>query len=403
MGRWWQWSWIVCCKEMLDGIRDRRSVLSTLIIPLMAPAMMVFMFNTLAERQRAAGDEPVYINGAENAPQLVEWIKQQDVKVLAGPDNAKEAVREGETAAVLVIPPDFMADFTLAKSAEVELIQDGSRPDFQPQVHRLRQLLRAYSRHMANLRLIVRGVSPELAQPLDIAEIDVASARQRSVMVLSFIPIFVILSAFMAGANIAIDGTAGERERRSLEPLLINPVSRHAIVVGKWGACVVFAFVGVALTLLYIGMALTFLPLAELGLQFSLGFGEVVGVLASTLPLAFLASGLQLLVSTFARSFKEAQTYISMLIFLPTVPTVIDAVNPLGRQDWMAWVPLLGQQVLLKAVLGGETPGGVVFCRCRLSVCCGRAVMCVGDGALILSRRNHFWALSGYDRDLKAR
>ena len=357
----WKWAWIVARKELLEGLRDRRSVMAALIMPLFGPLMMVFTFNTVAERQRDAVDLPVHISGGEYAPHLVEWFEQRDVEVHPGPDNPKEAVRNGEVPAVLVVPEDYAATFASGESVELQLVYDGARLDTQPQVGRLRGLANAYSRHMGNLRLIVRGVSPELAQPLRVEDADLASRSQRSVVMLSFIPIFVVLAAFLCGANLAIDISAGERERRSLEPLLVNPVSRRALVAGKWLACVVFACVGTGVTLVCIGVALTRLPLAELGLRLNLGPVEVIGVLAAVLPLAFLASGLQLLVSTFARSFKEAQTYISLLIFAPMLPTLVDALSPIGRQDWMAWVPILGQHVLLKAVLGGEQPALWVF------------------------------------------
>ena len=350
-----KWIWVVARKEMIEGCRDRRSLMAALILPLFGPMFMVFTFNTVAERQRSAAELPVYISGGAHAPHLVEWIEQRDIEVLPGPDDPKEAVRQGEMAAVLVVPEDYAASFATGEGVEIQLVYDGARMDAQPQVGQVRGLVNAYSRHMGNLRLMVRGVSPELAHPLRLEDVDIASRRQRSVVVLNFIPMFIVLAAFLSGANLAIDISAGERERRSLEPLLVNPVSRRALAIGKWFACVCFAFGGTGLTLLCISVALTRLPLAEMGMRLSLSPLDIVGVLAAVMPLAFLASGVQLLVSTFARSFKEAQTYISLLIFMPMAPSVVDMLSPIGRQDWMAWVPLLGQQVLLKAVLGGES------------------------------------------------
>ena len=165
---------------------------------------------------------------------------------------------------------------------------------------------------------------------------------------------FVILAAFVTGMNVAIDTTAGERERASLEPLLINPVPRTVIVLGKWLAAVVFSGIGVMLTLASVVLALGRVPLHQLGLHLEVGPPEALGILAATLPLAFFASGLQVLVATFARSFKEAQTYLSLLLFLPMIPGFIGSIQPLRTAAWMYPVPALSQQVLITEVLRAE-------------------------------------------------
>lgn len=354
-------------KEVLDGVRDRRSVMSALLFPFLGPMMIVFMFNTIAERQRESADIDIPVVGAAYAPGLIDWIERSGTSVVEGPADPQEAVRSRERDFVLVIPANFAEDFAQGRTAEVELVHDGSRKDPAAAVRKVRTLVSSYSKMLGNLRLIARGVSPQVSHPVDIDEVDVASARKKAAHFLTFIPMFVILASFVTGMNIAVDATAGERERLSLEPLLINPVPRSGIVLGKWLAAVLFSSIGVLLTLASVMLALQRVPLQELGIQLKVSAPEIVGVLAAILPLALFASGLQVLIASFARSFKEAQTYLSLLIFLPMIPSIFSSIYSLDSQPWMIPIPSLGQQVVLIDILGGEPVGLLSFVGAGLS------------------------------------
>jgi pimeloyl-ACP methyl ester carboxylesterase len=176
-------------------------------------------------------------------------------------------------------------------------------------------------------------------------------------------------------------GMDAARERGSLEPLLINPVSRNAIVIGKWLVTVAFASVGIVLVFAGTLFMLQRMSLEDLGMRLDIGTAQVFAILAGTVPLAFLASGVQLFVSAFARSFKEAQTYVSMLIFIPMIPGMVAAVSSLPSEPWMAAVPSLGQQMLLTRVLGGDDPGLTLF------LVAGGSSMLLGLLCVILTAR----------------
>ncbi len=353
---------IVFFKEMLDGVRDRRSLMSVCISALLGPLLMGFMFNRLAERQREAQDIKIPVVGAERAPALMNWLEQQDgIEIVEGPQDPEEAVRERDEDVVVVIDDEFGKDFSEARPAEVKLVADGSRQTARPKVRRVRLLIERYSQQIAVLRLIVRGVSPALATPIRVQDIEVSSSQQRAATLLNFIPLFVVLAAFAGGMQIATDTTAGERERGSLESLLVNPVPRESIVIGKWMAAVVFSACSVALTFFLCLAVLQRIPLNEFGIRFSIGPLEILGVLAATLPMALLATGLQIFIATFARSFKEAQSYLGMLIMLPMLPGILSVLYPLGNQPWMIPIPILGQHVLLADVLGGKAPELIWF------------------------------------------
>ena len=353
---------VVFRKEMLDGLRDRRSLMSVCISALVGPLLVGFMFNRLAERQREAQDIKIPVVGAERAPALVDWLEQQDgVEIVEGPEDPEEAVRERDEDVVVIIDDEFGKDFSEAHPAQVKLVADGSRQTARPKVRRVRRLIERYSQQIAVLRLIVRGVSPAIATPIRVEDIEVSSSQQRAATLLNFIPLFVVLAAFAGGMQIATDTTAGERERGSLESLLINPVPRESIVIGKWMAAVVFSACSVALTFFLCLGVLQRIPLNEFGIRFAIGPLEILGVLGATLPLALLATGLQIFIATFARSFKEAQSYLGMLIVLPMLPGMLSMLYPLGNQPWMIPIPILGQHVLLADVLGGKTPELIWF------------------------------------------
>lgn len=182
------------------------------------------------------------------------------------------------------------------------------------------------------------------------------------------IPFFIIVAAFVCGMGIAVDATAGERERKSLEPLLVNPIQRSSIVVGKWMAAATFSTLGLLLVMILNLFALNLVPLEQLGLSFSINLTEIIGILIITLPLAFFATALQLFVGIFAKSFKDAQAYLSVISMLPMAPLFYNIFNTEDRELWMSLVPMLGQHMLLADVVAGKNPPLFDFAVAALSV-----------------------------------
>jgi sodium transport system permease protein len=156
--------------------------------------------------------------------------------------------------------------------------------------------------------------------------------------------------------QIAIDSTAGERERGSLESLLLNPVPRQALAIGKWVAASLFGCGAVVFSMLLTMSVMRRVPWHDLGVRFTVTDAELLSLLALILPLAFLLSAVVLVTSTFARSFKEAQSYLSMLMLLPMLPGLVSTMYPLSHRPWLAPVPVLGQYALSADVLGGAAP-----------------------------------------------
>jgi len=348
---------IVVRKELTDALRDRRSVYSVFLGALIGPILVGFMLNRIADQQRGAQEIRVPVVGREHAPILVNWLEQQaGVEIIAGPADPEVAVRERKFEFVLVIPKEFPEKFRASRPAPVQLVSDSTRQSAHAKVQRLRSLLSRFSAETGGLRLIVRGVSPAIASVLNVEDVEVSSAQQRAAMIFNMIPMFVVLASFVAGMQIATDSTAGERERGSLEPLLVNPIPRRELVAGKWLAAVAASATGMTATLAITSAVLLSLPLEDLGFRFRFSFFDALLLLAATLPMALIAPAIQMYLASFAKSFKEAQSYMGYLILLPMIPGIAATFYPLSDRPWMAPIPILGQYALSTDIMGGKLP-----------------------------------------------
>ena len=347
---------IVCRKELRDSLRDRRALFPIVLSVLLYPALIALMLTRIAGRQREAEDITIPVVGRENAPALVDWLSQQSgVHIVNGPDDAEGAIREGKQSVVVIIPREYAERFRASRPAPVKIVEDGSRDAERPKVERVRRLLAAYSNEIASLRLVARGVSPTVAAAVRVEDIEVSSAQQRAATTLAFVPIMVLVAAFTGGMQIATDSTAGERERGSLEPLLVNPAPRGAIVSGKWAAAALVSIVTVSLTAILAVTELRTLPLADLGIRLRFGSLQAAAMVAVLLPMCPFIAALQAYVATFARSFKEAQSYMGALMLVPMIPAIVGAMYSINTQAWMYPVPMLGHYLLLTGIIGGRT------------------------------------------------
>ncbi len=353
---------VVVRKELKDWSRDRRSIVTAMIGAFFAPLFFAFTFNTIASRQRQVEEVTVPIVGIEHAPALMDWLEQQPgVEIVAGPGDPEQAVRDRRADVVVVIPKDFAERFRASKPAPVRMVADSSSQSARPKVQRVRQLFQRYSSEIGSLRLIARGVSPVVASPLVIEDVEVSSAQQRAATILSFLPVFIMMAAFMGAMQISTDSTAGERERGSLEALLVNPAPRGALATGKWLAGVVTAVVAVLISGTLLVYVFRSIPFQDLGLRFSIGLPQLGAALAVLLPLCPLIVAVQMYFATFAKSFKEAQGYMSVLLMFQMIPGFITTLYPLGNKTWLYFIPSIGQQTILSDILGGKDISPLFF------------------------------------------
>lgn len=350
-------AWVVFGKELRDGLRDRRSIMSVVIGAALTPVLLGGMFTVIAGRGRDAQDLKLPVAGVEYAPAFVDWLKQQSgVEIVAAPADPEQAVRDRKEDVVLIIEKDFAKNMARGVPAPVKLISDGTRDSSRPKVERAKALVTGYSDQLTALRLIARGVAPSIAMPLRVEDVEISSAQERLAGVLNILPLMLVLAALTGGMQIAIDTTAGERERGSLEPLLLSPVPRLALAVGKWLAASAFGCGSVVFSMLLTVNVLRRVPWHDLGIRFRVSDGDLMSLLALVLPLALFLSSVVMFAATFARSFKEAQGYIGLLVLLPMLPGLLSTLYPLSNRPWLAPVPLFGQYALAADVLRGKPP-----------------------------------------------
>ncbi|MFV8819207.1 ABC transporter permease [Haliea sp. E17] len=345
-------AWTVARKELIDLFRDRKTVgLGLLLGPLLMPGIILgtgaLVENKVRTQLESTLDLPVI--GAAGAPNLLAFLESRNISIGAAPEDPVRAVRDQDAPVILRIDPSYPERWRASLPAPVELTYDSSLQDAQIPLKRVRQVLAEYSATMGALRGLQRGASPLGGQPVAVAMRDAATPEARRGMLLTFLPYLLILFSFIGSAALVIDVTAGERERQSLEPLLATPAARTTIMSGKILAACLFGMLGVMLIVLAFKLSFQLAPgplqLVDVSLP------VVFQLLVVLLPMVLIGTTLLTLIAAGARSVKEAQSYLSVLMLLPIVPTIILMVNPVKNQLWQFAVPFLAQnQMLLKLI-----------------------------------------------------
>jgi sodium transport system permease protein len=347
-------------KEVLDNVRDRRTLVSALIMgPLFGPMLFAFMINLSIERSLENAERVIELPviGREHAPNLVRYLQSRNIDTVDGPadrDAAFDAVATGAHDVVLVIVAEFGEQFADAVPARVELIADRSNTQADREARRVRGALYAYSQELASIRLAARGVSPLALRPLNIDDVDVSTPSGRSAILLGMMSYFLIFAMLMGGMYLAIDTTAGERERGSLEPLLALPVTRNQLLLGKLAATCVFMALSLGLSLGSFYVALKFMPLDELGMTPNFGPLTVGAAFLVLAPFILLGAAVMTLVASFTKSYREAQTWLSGVLLAPTLPILIVSILTLRPRLEFMFVPSLSQHLLLVDMVKNE-------------------------------------------------
>lgn len=340
-------------KEWREIVRDRRSLYSGLFYGVWGPLVMGIALLAMARHQGELGPITIGAQGTAQAPSLVSYLASRGVTVHEVADGPA-AVRAHDVPAALIVDDRYAKRFTESRPAEVALLFNSTRPESSRYASHVRSMLTDYSRAVGDTRLVVRGIAPAAIAPVRIVDRDFATAAERAGRAFATLPIFVLLAAFVGGMAVAADAGAGERERGSLESLLLHPVSRGSIVAGKWMAVSASALATVALALVVSYAVLRHPRLQQLDLPIALTVNGVFAMAAILLPLVLAAAAVQLLMAFQSRTFKEAQTKLSMLIFVPMIPGFLFAFGTLDPAPWMALAPMIGQHMLVTSLVRGE-------------------------------------------------
>jgi len=377
----------VFAKEVTDNFRDRRTLMSALLMgPLFGPILFAFVINLSVKQSLSDASEPLDLPviGRENAPNLINFLESNNINIVDGPASREEAlagVSNGEHDVVVVIPESFGKDLADMIPATVEVITDQANRQAERETRRATRALRDYGQELAVMRLTLRGVSPLVMRPLNIDEVDVSTPSGRSAILLGMLSYFFLFALLTGGMNLAIDATAGERERGSLEPLICLPVKRDHLIFGKILAACLFMAISLSLSLTCFHFSLKFMPLQELGMTPNFGPLVVLQAFLFLVPFALVGASLMTLVASFTRSFKEAQTWVSVVLLAPTLPILIVSILMVRPSTALMFVPSLSQHLLLVGLIKNEplnmlhvavSVGGTLFIGALLTYLCAR-------------------------------
>ena len=350
--------YVVMMKELVDLARDRRTVMISLLMGPFLIAGLIMGMGALMQKKMVTQMEKTLelpVIGAEHAPNLIAWLSEHNIEVKPAPENPEAAIAQQDEDVILRITENYGADWRAGKPAGVEILHDSTRDDSTIPVLRVTRVLQGYSQQVGALRLLARGVNPGVGMPVLVTAVDLATPMSRIGQALAMLPYLLIMSAFVGGAYLIIDVTAGERERQSLEPLLATPASRQAIMSGKILAACVFGLFSLMLMLLAFKIAFWLMPG---GMKVDVSLLAMAKLLLILLPTLLFGSCLLTLIAASVKSVKEAQSYMTLLILLPMLPTFYLLISPVKNQLWMLAIPFLSQNQMIMMVLRGENISG---------------------------------------------
>ena len=345
-------------KEWLDFFRDRRTfLLSLMVAPLLYPLIFLGIGKLTQMRAETQLEKTlsVPVVGMERAPNLVKFLASYGIEAKPAPADIDARVRAQQEDLALAIDADFAEDWHAGKPAKIDIITDTTRRNGDVKVTRVTKVLESYGNGVGAMRLLIRGIDPGIAAPINVGTRDMATPEAKNSQFMSILlPMILTIFAFIGGAHLAMDTTAGERERQSLEPLLATPASRAALVGGKMLAAALLGLASILLILVSFKVSATLA--SGMAKQMDVSFLAMGKLLLTLLPLVLIGTALITALAAGAKSMKEAQSHIMWLMMLPMLPAYGLMAYPLkDTAVWQYAVPFLSQNQLIQKITRGET------------------------------------------------
>jgi sodium transport system permease protein len=388
-------AWTIFRKELSDAVRDRRTWMIALVVSLVSgPAVFLLISNFVGGVEEKVAKREVVIEHAEFAPTLVNFLQRNGATIVAPPPDYRERLRNGSLGnAVLVPPADFEQKLERGEQVEIEAVYDESHDKAQAVVRASMRLVSGFNREAGVQRLLARGVSPQLLAPVELRETNLAPSQSRGAQLLFVVPWAALMVAVFGALSVAIDVTAGERERGSLEPLLGNPLSTGALVLGKWGVVMTYSVAIVVLTMAGFMVSMRFVTSETLSALMQLEWREVAIFVALLLPFAALMAAVNMLAATFGRTYKEAQTYVSYIAMAVQFSALVPVFLTVRDAPWQRFVPAVAQLTALMRALRGESVN-VPDLLIPGAVCIAAGVLCLALQARLLRQERIVFARS---------
>jgi len=338
-------------KELKEAFRDKRAMMMAMMMAVMAPVMIFAMSKVMIKEAVETPNIYLKITGAEYAPKLIKAFNDNNILLFSDVPSDKKVIWDDRNLS-LTIPESFNQDMLDGKTIEIYLTADYSEKANMSPVRRIKSTINNFARAIGYKRLLVRGIDIRLLQPLNVIEQDTSLPNSNAMIISMMLGLYLLMAAFMSGLPVAIDASAGERERNVLEMLLCQPVSTVKIVTAKLCCASLIACIGVLLTLGLTSFSVSFIDLTKIGASFSLDIFTITALLLLLFPICFFASALQLFVAFQSKNFKEAQSMVSMIIMLPAmVPVIMMFVD--DKPKWLDFMPISGQSLIMEDLFKG--------------------------------------------------
>lgn len=351
---------VVLKKELLDMFRDKKTIIFSILLPLiMIPALSFFIGKVMTNQTKKVENNLSIALKDDGNSNLSKFIKEQkNIKIIKSND-VKSDINKGKLFAEISIPKDFDETLISGKNTNIILTYDNSSTNAQTAVSIINSYIDQYSKSIVTQRLISKGIDPEMLSPIKIQENTLEKKEQgQGKMIASLlIPIFLMLYSFVGTLGPAVDLGAGEKERGTLEPLLTTKVSRTMLL---WGKFLAITIMGIIISIASM-MSIVIAAFQNNGM-----FGNIKDASFKFTPISIFVlilipilttmvfGALELALSIYARSFKEAQTYLSpinivafILIYLPMAK---DAKN---IELFYFNIPITNATCLLKEIFSG--------------------------------------------------
>jgi sodium transport system permease protein len=338
-------------KELKEAFRDKRAMMLAMTMAVMAPVMIFAMSKVMIKEAVETPEIYLKVSGTEFAPKLIKALKNENILLFDDVPSNKKTIWD-ERNLTLTIPQSFNQDMLDGQPIDIYLSADYSEKANLSPIRRIKNTISIYAQSIGYKRLLVRGIDVRLLQVVKIIEQDTSLPNSNAMIISMMLGLYLLMAAFMSGLPVAIDASAGERERNVLEMLLCQPVSTVNIVIAKLCCASLIACIGVLLTLSLTTFSVSFIDLTKIGASFSLDAFTITALILLLIPICFFASALQLFVAFQSKNFKEAQSMVSMIIMLPAmVPVVMMFVD--DKPKWLDWLPISGQSLIMENLFKG--------------------------------------------------
>ncbi|WP_262689496.1 ABC transporter permease [Kordiimonas aestuarii] len=306
-------------KEMKDMLRDKRALIAIVSYVFGFPLMFAFLFYLMSDDRAPDVKSTIAIDGMAQAPGLVAYLERAGFAITGTESEPVPTSLPEGADALVVLPDDYAARLRDGKQARVWVYVDETSRTAAERGMKASEALLAYNQQIATVRLVARGVPTGLMAPMQISTGDVSKASFINKVMGNMMMLLFTLAPFVVGLSVALDALAGERERQSLASLMVLPVSSATITIGKWAMVASFGLIGTMATMTVNLIALSLLPADLLPFTLKVTPPGMMLALLQLVTLCMFVASLQLVVSIHAKSFKEGQTYMSMMMMVPAI------------------------------------------------------------------------------------